>query len=124
MIPKISVSPLATRKRSSPYCTALRACARKVGKSMLSSIRKCLVDRRDEQDHTRVHRSPRGTAAFWRLGLQAAAFGRIGQGLDGDTLNDVVHALDLAQVDVLHRIVGARHAEAAAWTVDDRSFHA
>ena len=53
-----------------------------------------------------------------RLALELAAARRVGERLDGHALELVVVALDLAQVDVLHRVAGRRDRELAARTVD------
>src|SRR5512142_3326235 len=89
MIPKISVSPDATRNSSKPYWTAFRHWTRKV---------------------------PKSTARA----LHPAAACRGGQALDGDAHHLVLLAVDLAQVDVLHRVVRFAHREGAARAVDLR----
>src|SRR5256885_2733874 len=94
MIPKISVSPDATRNSSSPYCSAFRHWMRKVAMSM-------------------------GSLSAARL----AAAGRIVQCLAGHTDPLVLLALHLAQVDVLHRVVSLGQGERAARAVDGGLLH-
>src|ERR1043165_9297686 len=101
MIPKISVSPLATRKSSSPYWTAFRHWTRKVAKSIVVQCVGCGAP---------------ALAATPRLQLAAAR--RIGERLHRDRAELVVVALDLAQVDILHRVAGGRERELAARAVD------
>ena len=50
--------------------------------------------------------------------LHPATFGRISQCLDRNPFELVVIGLDLAQIDILNRIVRSRHAEFAARAVD------
>src|SRR5688500_4544459 len=95
MIPKIRVSPLATRNSSSPYCTEFRHWMRKVARSM-------------------------GEGAQVAIGglLHPAAAARIGKRLGGDAHVLVLLAADLAQVDVLYRVVAGGDGEGATRAVD------
>src|SRR5690606_9764015 len=93
MMPNISVSPLATRNSSRPYCTAFRHWIRNM------------------------------TGSTKPLRLQAAAAGRICQRLDGNALAEVLLALDLEQVDVLDGVVGLGQGELAARAVDGGAAH-
>src|SRR5438046_596462 len=113
MIPKISVSPLATRNSSRPYWTAFRHWTRKVAKSNRSS-RWSEVQRTTAQATPKDPASPvrwvaplgGRSAATGGLHLHLAAARGVGQCLDRDRLELVVVALDLTQVDVLHRVAG------------------
>src|SRR5678816_2276736 len=105
MIPKISVRPLATRKSSRPYWTALRHWTRKVAVS--------IVPLRARDARWR-ERPPRARPP----GLELAAARRVGERLHRHRAELVVVALDLAQVDVLHRVAGRREGELAARAVD------
>src|SRR5512145_2984918 len=103
MLPKISVSPLATRNSSSPYWTAFRHWIRKVGKSIgVPNV---------NQRGVAPLRSARGCAP-----------GRVGERLDCHLDDLVLLAFDLAQVDVLHRVVRPGHRERTARAVDLRLF--
>src|SRR6266545_5311237 len=87
MTPKISVSPLAMRKSSRPYCTPLRSCASRPGKSM----RCCPYPLSPFS-----RREGRGSASG-----QLAAGAGVGEVLDGDVDHLVLPAFGFAQIDVL-----------------------
>src|SRR5450631_4877572 len=95
MMPKMSVSPEATRNSSNPYWSALRHWTRKVAMSIAGG--------------GRGHRSS-----------HAAAGAGIGERLRRDADHLVLLADHLAQVHVLHRIVGGADGEGAARAVDPR----
>src|SRR6186713_1340347 len=105
MIPKISVRPLATRNSSRPYWTALRHWTRKVARSM-------------DQRLLPLTPALSRLAGEGESASELAAARRIGKRLDGDAAELVVVALDLAQVDVLHRVARRRDRELAARAVD------
>src|SRR5258707_4610489 len=94
MMPKMSVSPEATRNSSNPYWNALRHCTRKVATSI-------------------------GARCEHRLSHAAAGAG-IGERFHRDPDHLVLLADHLAQVHVLHRIVGGTDGEGAARAVDPR----
>src|SRR5512136_1482106 len=104
MIPKIRVRPLATRKSRSPYWTAFRIWMRK-------------------KEASTVARRPagaRGTGAprAPSPSLHPAAHRRVGEGRDGHGDDLVLLALHLAEVDVVHRVVGLGHGHGAARALD------
>src|SRR5471032_1089777 len=94
MMPKISVSPEATRNSSNPYWSALRHWMRNVATSMGA-----------RREHRFSH---------------AAARAGIGERFHRDPDHSVLLADHLAQVNVLHRIVGGPDGEGAARAVDLR----
>src|SRR5215470_16132418 len=115
MIPKISVSPLATRNNNSPYCTLLSTWIRKIGRSIKVS---------------RCNKTPRGPALLRpsnaagqrvvnlsELAHRATAPG-IGQRLCCKANGLVLAVLDLAQIEVLHHVVRRRERDLAARAVD------
>src|ERR1035438_9130640 len=110
MIPKISVKPLATRKSSRPYWTALRHWTRKVARS--SALPQCPGPA-----------AASGIATLSRGRSELAAARRVGERFHGDGAELVVVALDLAQVDILHRVAGGRERELAARAVDHGLVH-
>src|SRR5476649_207167 len=95
MMPKMSVSSEATRNSSNPYWSALRHWTRKVAMSIAGG--------------RRGHRSS-----------HAAAGAGIGERFRRDADHLVLLADHLAQVHVLHRIVGGADGEGAARAVDRR----
>src|ERR1700682_5806486 len=94
MMPKMSVNPEATRNSSNPYWNALRHWTRKVATSM-------------------------GALRGHRLSHAAAGAG-IGERFHRDADHLVLLADHLAQVHVLHRVVGGADSEGAARAVDPR----
>src|SRR5450432_1038299 len=94
MMPKISVNPEATRNSSNPYWSALRHWMRNVATSM-------------------------GARRERRFSHAAAGAG-IGERLHGNPNDLVLLADHLAQVHVLHWIVGRTDGEGAARAVDLR----
>src|SRR5207244_4021954 len=128
MIPKISVSPLATRNSSKPYCTAFKHWTRKVARSTETQRKRARRSQRPIKPRPRIRlcRSdgwrPSGAGAQ-RLGgvdrSYLAAARRVGQALDRHRLELVVVSLGFAQVHVLHRVAGRRDRELAARAVDD-----
>src|SRR5579862_2070980 len=96
MIPKMSVSPLATRKSNSPSWTPFRTWIRK--KASESDITLSAIDRRPIADRF--------------LCRHLAADGRIGKRLDRNADVAVLGALHLAQVEILHRVVSLGQGEA------------
>src|SRR6185437_11471774 len=113
-MPKISVNPLATRNSSSPYWTAFRHWTRNIAKSI--EVARC--DRRRPITVAPGRRAQR----IARVLLHPAAWRRIGERLDRDAFDPVLVADDLAQVDVLHRIVRLRQRERPARAVDMCAF--
>src|SRR6478609_3295337 len=105
MIPKISVRPLATRNSSSPYWIPLRSWIRKVAASISGNLGQALNAAGLGPDPECDRQSARAELAATR---------GIGQRLDRDADDLVVLALDLAQIDVLHRVVclGQHHRPA------------
>src|SRR6185312_10120047 len=108
MMPKISVSPLATRNSSRPYCTALRHWTRNVAMSIGMGIRGAGARRRRAKgrvapDSRPANATSRGRPCSWEM-LHRAAGRRIGERLHRDADDHVLRAGDLAQVDVLHRL--------------------
>src|SRR6266576_5142095 len=112
MIPKISVSPLATRNSSRPYWTAFRHWTRKVGRSTAAAP-SGPAQRRPK----RKRRAAKPPAELCRR-LQLAAARRIRERLHRHPADLVVVALGFAQVDVLHRVACRRDRELAARAVD------
>src|SRR5258706_14196977 len=96
MMPKISVRPDASRNSSSPYCTAFRHWTRKVAISTA------------------------GSGAQRPVRSELAAAGRVGERLHRHADLLVLLAVDPAQVDVLHRVVGLRQRERPARRIDLR----
>src|SRR5438105_1453925 len=105
MIPKINVSPLATRKSSSPYCSVFNSWIRndvvstrripsRVRDDFHSALYACGSDTKVVSDPTSV--------------LHLAANGRIGKILERDADRLVLLAFDLAQIKILHRVVRLR----------------
>src|SRR5579864_2202306 len=116
MIPKMSVSPLATRKSNSPSWTPFRTWIRK--KASESDITLSAIDRRPSAE--RLCRRPIADRFLCR---HLAADGRIGKRLDRNADVAVLGALHLAQVEILHRVVSLGQGEAAARTVEHRLLH-
>src|SRR3990167_6884550 len=109
MMPKISVSPDATRNSSSPYCSEFRHWMRKVARSMKAQVQASGAGVK-QPPWSRLCRSTgggplRGRAQRVGGGLSShlAAAGWVGEDLDGDASHHVLAALDLAHVEVLHR---------------------
>src|SRR5438552_1511605 len=105
MIPKIRVSPDATRNSSSPYCSALRHWIKKVTKSInvrskSSSSEPGWIGRAVRQ---RLPLERAGVSAAGKAPSHLAAAGGIRQRLARDADQLVLLAVHLAQVEVLHR---------------------
>src|SRR5438067_863490 len=120
MMPNTSVSPLATRNSSSPYCTPFSSWMRKVWRSM-------------EKAKAGASRQKRRPAS---AGLPAVPFPSCSRHLAcldrGGIVVERLHrhadvlvfrAGHFSQVDVLHRIVRLRQMPLAARAVDDDLFH-
>src|SRR6188472_2881035 len=127
-MPKISVSPLATRNSSSPYCTAFRHWTRKTAKSMDHPRKVSLASLARYFARARLPPPSRkrpfdGGAVNGRRDLHLAAGRRLRERLDGDAFELVLRSDDLAQVNVLHRVVRLRQRERAARAVDARLLH-
>src|SRR5690242_4776004 len=100
-MPKISVSTLATRNSSRPYWTAFRHWTRKTAISIE------LPDKAACASHAALAGSS-----------HAASLRRIGERLHRNAFVAILGADDLAQVDVLHRVVRLRQRERTARAVD------
>src|SRR6266446_10114108 len=131
MIPKISVRPDATRKSSSPYCSEFRHWMRKVARSMQVTKAKSEAQQAKERSAASAHPAtpkdpappvrrvaPLGGRSAATGGLHPAAARRIAQCLRRNADQIVLLAFDLAQVDVLHRVVGLGQRERASRAVD------
>src|SRR5215216_3152375 len=108
-MPKTSVSPLATRNSTSPYCTPLSSCTAKVARSMQAPVFHISRQGR-EMRKNKLRRKP-------------AAEPRIRERLVRDRDVAIEPALRLAQVDVLHDIMRLREADRPARRVDLGGLH-
>src|SRR5437870_1219428 len=97
-MPKTSESPLATRNRTSPYCTPLRSWTAKVARSIGSPVKA----------------SPPFGGDARILARHPAAEGRIGEIGVRDRNVAVQPVLHLAQIDVLHDVVRLGEADRPA----------
>src|SRR5579864_645217 len=112
MMPNTRVSPLETRNSSRPYCTPFRSWIRKVWKSTKQNRRHWAAGL--------ILADARAASAHLALGHD----GRIVvQRLHRDAPVLVLDADHLAQVHVLHRVVGLRQVPIAARAVHRYLFH-
>src|SRR6185437_470166 len=116
MMPKISVSPLATRNSSRPYCTLLRI--------WISHSTARVHHARLATTHS-LHKKEAGTTAPAGIAREQvlgsghpAAARRVFQRFPCDADHLVRIALDAAQVDILDRIVRLRHRPGPSRAVD------
>src|SRR5437660_1389577 len=112
MMPKISVRPDATRNSSSPYWTPFR--------SWIASEYTSIEPRPPKTSAGRHNACPR---RILQRSLKLAAPRRIGQVLDRDADDLVLLAFDLAQVDVVDRVVRLGECQRPARAVELRRFH-
>src|ERR1043165_10048679 len=94
-MPQISVRPLATRNSNSPYWIAFGHWTRKTA-TLIGSAAQPAVAREARQ-----------------RSLHVASLRRIRERLHGDAFVAILGADDLAQIDVLHRVVRLRQRDSA-----------
>src|SRR5512133_1358319 len=111
MIPKMSVSPVATRNSNSPYCTPLSTWMRNEKKST----------RRAPSDLGGGSRTAPGRCRG--PGSHLAAERGVGEGRHRDADDLVLLPLHLAQVDVVDRVVRPREGHRPARAVELRARH-
>src|SRR5437660_1592765 len=112
MMPKISVRPDATRNSSSPYWTPFR--------SWIASEYTSIEPRPPKTSAGRHNACPR---RILQRSLKLAAARRIGQVLDRDAYDLVLLAFDLAQVDVVDRVVALVQRKRPTRAIDFRPLH-
>src|SRR6202049_4613878 len=110
IIPKTSVSPLAIRKIRSPYCRPFRIWTKTSPMALRRAWRKIMAGASGPARHDRLRR-------------QLAAGGRVGE-VGGDCFHQhVLATLELAQIEVLDRIVRGGEAERPARALERRLLH-
>src|SRR6218665_1061353 len=118
MTPKISVRPAASMNSTRPYCTLLSNWIRKVAKSMAEGVEGTLSTGAADAACPACALRPGTRVADFGSLAHPAPGATVGLGLGGHADHLVFHVLDPAQINVLHRVVGAAHGPSAAWAVD------
>src|SRR5215207_759552 len=127
-MPKTSVSPLATRNSTSPYCTPFRSWTAKLTRSIPLSLSSPGLTRRSRHGGASRQRDGRvkpgdDSPKTGSSRHHAAAAGGIGEVRVRDRDVFVPSVAHLAQIDVLHDVVGLREADRPARAVDLRALH-
>src|SRR5215213_5840779 len=138
-MPNTSVSPLATRNSTSPYCTPFRSWTARLTRSIQNSAVIPGLAKREPGTHKHRCGRSRSTGATCVYGFRvrccapprndsalsrhAAAAGRIGEAFVRDRDVLVTAVAHLAEIDVLHDVVRLREADRPARRVDLRAFH-